>query len=105
MGELGLKPWEFKDMSLNEYYLACHGYFLRLDRNKEGLRTIYQLLWNVNVDKADKIRGSLQLKKHWPLLTDDKEEAIITEANMRERWERVMKKKKQRKDANAEPGN
>lgn len=104
MGELGLKPWEFKDMSLNEYYLTCHGYFLRLDRNKEGVRTLYQLIWNVNVGKGDKIRDNIHLRKHWPLLIDDKEVEIIAEKDMRDRWDRVMLKKKQKKDADAKPG-
>jgi hypothetical protein len=104
MGELGLKPWEFKRMSLNEYSLAAHGYFLRLDRNKEGLRTIYQLLWNVNVGTENKIRTHFTLKQHWPLLTDTKEADIIAEQEMKERWDRVMKKKKQKKDADTKPG-
>jgi hypothetical protein len=103
IGELGLKPWEFKRMSLNEYSLYAHGYFLRLDRNKEGLRSLYRLIWNVNVAKIDMITNNIQLKQHWPLLTDTKEEERIAEESMRERWDRVMKKKKQQKDANAKP--
>lgn len=101
MGELGLMPWEFKRMSVNEYSLYARGYFLRLDRNKEGLRNIYRLLWNINVGYADKIRSHLNLKEHWPLLTDTKEADIIDAESMRERWERVMNKKKLQKDANA----
>jgi hypothetical protein len=90
-------------MSLNEYSLYAHGYFLRLDRNKEGLRSLYRLIWNVNVAKIDMITNNIQLKQHWPLLTDTKEEERIAEESMRERWNRVMKKKKQQKDANAKP--
>lgn len=49
------------------------------------------------------ITNNIQLKQHWPLLTDTKEEERIAEESMRERWNRVMKKKKQQKDANAKP--
>jgi hypothetical protein len=88
-------------MSLNEYSLAAHGYFLRLDRNKEGLRNLYRLIFNVNVGVADKIRSDSELRKYWPLLTDDKESDIIAAEDMRERWNRVMNKKKLKKDADA----
>lgn len=59
-------------MSVNEYALHAHGYFMRVDRTQEPFRRLYWVLWNTAADEKGKIRSADKLRQTWPLLTDDK---------------------------------
>lgn len=51
-----------------EYYMD--GYKIRDSLHKEGLRRIWVVLYNSNVEKRHKIVGPRDLAEAWPLYTD-----------------------------------
>jgi hypothetical protein len=70
LGEVGLKPDEFWNMTFTEIELACKGYETRMARIKEVPRIIAAVLMNVN-------RGNnpvIQVEDVIPLYTDGKRE-------------------------------
>lgn len=79
-------------MTVNEYALYAHGYFIRNDRSKEGLRVLYQLIYNLApTPKSDKIRSTDRMKKIWPLLSDsERSNPIDTVEEMTKRWEDAL---------------
>jgi len=103
LGELGLKPWEYDDMTPDEYDKYAHGYFYREQLSHVPFRRLYQLLYNVN--SKTKISTAGSLAAHWPLPLVDKVSGVIkTPEDMRATWERVNEKKRLR-DAHAEARN
>lgn len=72
VGELGLKPWEFKDMTLQEYQYYAHGYFLRQDRRAIPLRRIYTLIYNSKVPRGKQLISTDAIMNQWPLLVDQR---------------------------------
>ena len=90
-------------MSIDEYSLYAHGYFMRVGRSQEGIRRLFQVVWNSNCSKSDRIRTSSQLKRIFPLAIDklDKE-VIISQSDMTDRWNKakeIEKRMKKQKDA------
>ncbi len=87
-------------MTVNEYSICAHGYFMRSDRSKEGLRILYQLIWNVApTPKSDKIRSVEMMKKKWPLLTDSgMMNPTDTKEEMELRWKEALALNKRMKE-------
>lgn len=72
IGELGLKPWEFKDMTFQEYQIYAHGYFLRVDRAAIPVRRLYTLIYNSKVPANKQLISPDSIMNHWPLLIDQR---------------------------------
>lgn len=111
IGELGLKPWEYYDMSPDEYNMYCQGYFIRMQRDQLPFRKLYQLIYNVNAPRGKGITSLGSLSNHWPLPLIDRDNTILSSREkMKETWARITSKKEKReleklKNGNAEPGN
>lgn len=100
IGELGLKPWEFKAMSRNEYALYAQGYFKKLDKQQQPFRRLYMLIWNLNPGtKGHKILSTESLSAHWPLYEHSKE-SKNAEQIRKVKWERALELTRKMKKAN-----
>lgn len=85
IGELGLMPWEFKDMTFQEYQLYSHGYFLRADRAAAPIRRLYMLIFNSKVPVGKQLISPAAIINHWPLLIDNQETVRLNKEEMQER--------------------
>lgn len=95
-GELGLRPWEFKDMTFDEYHHTCQGYLMSKQKGQVPLRKLYQVIYNANSSKHQ-IRSIGTLSQHWPLpLIDEHMGVVVNMDSMRERWEETKRKKAER---------
>lgn len=77
-------------MTLNEYRITAHGYFLRHDRSKEAIRKLYVLTYNSLVKKGKEISSEQAIYRHWPLLTDPRITDILDKAEMESRMKRAQ---------------
>jgi hypothetical protein len=73
-------------MSPSEYGIYARGYFLRMDRQQEGLRKLYRAIYNAHFKNP--IRSYEALISHWPLSTDQtaNRQPILSPAKMRAIW-------------------
>lgn len=77
-------------MTVEEYHLCAHGYFLRHNRNQEPFRRLYMLLWNINSGRCDQIRSVESLQRKWPLLTDEGANPIPTNEAIQKKWDEAI---------------
>jgi hypothetical protein len=56
LGELGLRPDLFWEMTWREYATACRGYYKRQDMKWLHTRELMALLYNPHVEKKDRMR-------------------------------------------------
>lgn len=73
-------------MTPYQYTLCARGYFLRVDRKEEGLRRIWQLLYNVNSKKGKGITSLGRLRQFWPLSTDNLTNIVISKEEIKRRF-------------------
>jgi hypothetical protein len=79
--DIGLKPWEFEAMTLQQYVDYAEGVKIRIAKEQEPHRLIYWVLRAVNSKKAVSYS---EVKKEWPLYTDRLHKPKIQD--MRDRW-------------------
>lgn len=83
-------------MTLNEYSITAHGYFLRDARSQQPLRRIWHILYNANSTKSNMIRSYHQLAEYWPLITDDIKP--LSSEDQKAIWERAKEAHKRIKE-------
>lgn len=76
-------------MTLNEYQITAHGYFLRHDRADEGLRRLYVLQYNSKAKKGKGLKSFQAIRNVWPLLTDPKITDLIPKEEIEDRMKRA----------------
>lgn len=73
LGELGLKPWEFWELTWAEYDSMCRGYFVRVERQHwDPMRHMIATFINVNRGKGQPV---IKPERLYPLSFDKKPEA------------------------------
>lgn len=84
MGEMGIKPWDFRRMGLDDYHQTCQGYLTARQKDQVPFRKLYQLIHDCN--SKHPIQAG-KLEKIWPLhMLDGSPDA--DEDYMKDRWER-----------------
>ncbi len=75
-------------MNLDEYMLHSRGFLIREGHREEKLRTIYQVLYNANVEAKDMLMSYESLCRHWPIYTDSEiVKPIISRDEMKRKFE------------------
>jgi hypothetical protein len=93
--DIGLLPWQFEAMTLQEYFDYADGVQTRGAKDQEPLRLIY---WVLKASNSKKAVPYSDIIKQWPLYTDRKIRDSVPHQEKRSSWndlkalEEVVKK-------------
>jgi len=95
---MGIKPWEFRRMSPDDYHQACQGFIRKRDTDRQldqiPFRRLYQLIYNCHSKKQ--VLGN-EIVKMWSIPIVDGMALSMDSDHMKARWERSKKASAARK--------